>query len=163
MKRKLSSTAANADVERVWAPAISNEQLNNVIHTSLLESEPENYGNKAEVMKKVDRKLIRGLIAEETFRLFAKRIEAGVQTHSREPSSTCHYSATMFPSNGVKMASARSLETVLIELFSRESAEDVIPESLGRWSKPAELMNSILAGTVFSAMLIQLLAMFSQI
>lgn len=79
----------DADVELAWAAALSDEQLDNLTHTSLLEEEPEIYSIHADVILTISTGKINGLIAGEVDRINVNSTQAEVQSKIEKLLSTC--------------------------------------------------------------------------
>lgn len=50
MKNRTSPIETDADAERAWVAALSDEQIGDPMHTSFLKNVHANYGNDADVM-----------------------------------------------------------------------------------------------------------------
>lgn len=56
--------------------------------------------------------------------------------------------------NGIITASDRSLETIVIQIFSRKAADEIMSECLKLWSKPDKFMSGKLKWILSDALLI---------
>lgn len=74
----------DADVGRAWVAALSDEQIDYPIHTTLSEDELSNYVSDARVIATIARNEIKGLIAEELNFMHVERTQAKVQNHLDE-------------------------------------------------------------------------------
>lgn len=63
----------DADVDRTWVAVLSNEQIDNLMHTKPSEEELANFSNDADVIIKIARNKVKDLMAEEVNRIYAKR------------------------------------------------------------------------------------------
>lgn len=75
---RLNPTKTEKDVDdgRAWVGALSDEHINDLMHTTPLENEFESYVNIADVIMTVCGSEINGLIAKKVDRVYAKHIQS---------------------------------------------------------------------------------------
>lgn len=78
MSNGMNPIQTEADVERVSVAALSNEQIDDPMHSSPSEDEVENYDSDANFMLKIAKSRTKGLTASKSNCIYAKRIQARV-------------------------------------------------------------------------------------
>lgn len=143
MKRKLHPIKTDAEVEFAWVCALSDEQTNVPVHVTPSRNELENYGNDAEVMMDIARSEIKCSISEEADSIFTDRTQAESQTQIKNTlANMLQFGHSAFL-NGIKTASALLLDTTVVAVFRRMTADEVIAEYFQRWENLNEYMNAI--------------------
>lgn len=123
MKLWSGSFETDADAEHFWVAAVPDEQIDNPMLTTLSENKRAKYGSNANVMITIVKVNIRALISEQVVFIFAKRTYVEVQLQIEETFVDMLQVCNNAAPNEIKTASARLLETILIDLFSRGPAD----------------------------------------
>lgn len=84
------------DVQRALVSALSDEQIDDLMHKTLAEDKHATQGTNAGVLVTIAKCNIMGLNAEKCARFYAESTQAEVQTKSRTPTPTCSNLSTMF-------------------------------------------------------------------
>lgn len=103
-----------------------------------------NYGSDAGVMKEIGRSAVKGLIEEEVDCGYVERNQAEVQNKSEETSVNMPELGVSAASNEIKTAPDWLLQTILIELFSCEAADDIVLQCFERRPTAYTSMNAVI-------------------
>lgn len=119
MSSGMNLIEADADVEPFWVAGLSDEQIDSPMHTTWSAEELQKYAGPANFMATISRSVIKGLIAVEGNRVYARRTQAEVQTQKEKTVVNILQLGNSSAWNGIKTTFARFLKTVVIELFRR--------------------------------------------
>lgn len=106
------------EFERASVAALSDENINNPMHSTPSENSLENYENDANVMETIAKTEIKEMVAEESNRNYAERTQAKVQTKIEKTLVDTIQLNNSAASNGTKTGSARFLEMIVMGFFS---------------------------------------------
>lgn len=150
----------DSDFKRAWLTDLSDGQIDDPMHTTLSEDKRDNYGNNADVLMKIAKSEIKGLIAEKVNRIFVEGTQAEIQNQVAQTLVNMLQLGNNAASNGIRTGATRLIEKIVIKLFSHRAAGDVVSECLERWSKSFIFMNAIVEQTVCSPLFIPPVARF---
>lgn len=119
---------AKTAFERARIASLSIEHTNDPIHTKPLKNDHESNGDDTDVMLTIARTEIRDLIAEKVDLIYEKRTQAEVQDQIEEALVDILQLGNHAPSRRAKTAFAQFLEMIMMKLFSREAADDIMSE-----------------------------------
>lgn len=111
-------------------------------------------------MVTISRSKINNLIAEEVDRNYTEPSHAEAQVHPKETLVDMLELGNIAASNEIRKVSARILETIVLESFSRGAADDFMTEFFKRWSQSDTFLSAVVVRIAYSAMFIRPVAVF---
>lgn len=78
MNNAMNLIETDAEIQRAWTVTVTDEQIDDSMHTTPLEDEQASFGSNADVMMTITRSESRGFIAGEVDRIYAGGTQAKV-------------------------------------------------------------------------------------
>lgn len=114
MNTKTNPMETDADVERAWVGALSDEQIDDPMHTTPSEGKRASYSSDADNMMTIARSTIKGSVAVDTDCIHTLRTPTKVQTQIKKTINELLQLGSNSARNGIIMTSARLQETILL-------------------------------------------------
>lgn len=83
----------DANVERAWVHTLSNERIDDPVHTTPSENDFRSYGTDADVIMKIDKGKIKDLFGKDADLVLRNALKRESKLKSRKRLATCYSSA----------------------------------------------------------------------
>lgn len=122
------------DVERARFAALSDDQIDDAMHTKPSEDNLTSYGNDTAVMMTIFESEISALTARELDEIYVKYSQGKFQVERKEILVNLLRLGDNAASITIKPASAQSLEAIMISFLGRGAADDSMLKCYEVWS-----------------------------
>lgn len=148
------------EIERASVAARADAEVDHPRHKRPSENECASYNSDTGSSLKVAMSKKKGLIAEKADSIYAGPTQAVPQTQIEETLVDILQLGNNAASYRTKTDSTQFLETIVIECFSRGTADDVVLQCFERWSQSDTFLKAIVKRIVSNAFFIRSVAGF---